>query len=577
MSRRRSVVWGFFKAVDSLSVRCVLCSDYQSKQVRGSTTNMLRHLRVKHPQEFAKTFRGRSTKSTRRIDRRAVNTDSEQSYYSVDVVLENEDSDNSIPLNESDINAAISDILEAAQGDAAEEDSAHAEVSDEPPVRHGRPRRSLIWRHYERLDGLDAAQCRICMKKLQCFEGSSTSNLRRHLSARHPEMFAGLVASGLKPPPSTAAVKTEVKQGSVDVVLENEDSDNSVPLNESDINAAEEDSAHAEVSDEPPVRHGRPRRSLIWRHYERLDGLDAAQCRICMKKLQCFEGSSTSNLRRHLSARHPEMFAGLVASGLKPPPSTAAVKTEVKQGSVDVVLENEDSDNSIPLNESDINAAISDILEAAQGDAAEEDSAHAEVSDEPPVRHGRPRRSLIWRHYERLDGLDAAQCRICMKKLQCFEGTSNLRRHLSARHPEMFAGLVASGLKPPPSTAAVKTELKPGSGSFEGEKRVWRRERELIEALRRTQKEEARALEVQRDLLEKMRAADAREATAEREKIEALRKAQQEEAKELTLQREELQKEKAELRKKQEELEQEREELVLFSRGQECSTITSGL
>ncbi|KAG7482689.1 zinc finger BED domain-containing 4-like isoform X1 [Solea senegalensis] len=447
MSRRRSVVWGFFKAVDSLSVRCVLCSDYQSKQVRGSTTNMLRHLRVKHPQEFAKTFRGRSTKSTRRIDRRAVNTDSEQSYYSVDVVLENEDSDNSIPLNESDINAAISDILEAAQGDAAEEDSAHAEVSDEPPVRHGRPRRSLIWRHYERLDGLDAAQCRICMKKLQCFEGSSTSNLRRHLSARHPEMFAGLVASGLKPPPSTAAVKTEVKQGSVDVVLENEDSDNSVPLNESDINAAEEDSAHAEVSDEPPVRHGRPRRSLIWRHYERLDGLDAAQCRICMKKLQCFEGSSTSNLRRHLSARHPEMFAGLVASGLKPPPSTAA----------------------------------------------------------------------------------------------------------------------------------VKTELKPGSGSFEGEKRVWRRERELIEALRRTQKEEARALEVQRDLLEKMRAADAREATAEREKIEALRKAQQEEAKELTLQREELQKEKAELRKKQEELEQEREELVLFSRGQECSTITSGL
>lgn len=95
-----------------------------------------------------------------------------------------------------------------------------------------------------------------------------------------------------------------------------------------------------------------------------------------------------------------------------------------------------------------------------------------------------------------------------------------------------------------------------GTRPFLQQKRMFKKERELIQALRRTQKEEARALEHQRELLEKLRAANAREAAADREEIESLRKAQQEEAKELNAQREELQREKAELQKKWEELQQ---------------------
>ncbi|KAG7230511.1 hypothetical protein INR49_024620 [Caranx melampygus] len=41
-----------------------------------------------------------------------------------------------------------------------------------------------------------------------------------------------------------------------------------------------------------------------------------------MRKLQCFDGGSTSNLHRHMSKRHPELFAKLVPGGLKPPPSS---------------------------------------------------------------------------------------------------------------------------------------------------------------------------------------------------------------------------------------------------------------
>lgn len=91
-------------------------------------------------------------------------------------------------------------------------------------------------------------------------------------------------------------------------------------------------------------------------------------------------------------------------------------------------------------------------------------------------------------------------------------------------------------------------------------------ELELIEALRRTQKEEAQALQRQRELLEKLQTVSAREVAAEREKIESLRKAQQEEAEELRRQREELEKGKAELQKKWEDFNQEREKFMLLSK-----------
>uniref|UniRef100_A0A671U9P1 BED-type domain-containing protein n=1 Tax=Sparus aurata TaxID=8175 RepID=A0A671U9P1_SPAAU len=48
-SKKRSVVWDFFETVDSGTVHCLLCSDYMIRYEQGSTTNMLRHLRAKHP------------------------------------------------------------------------------------------------------------------------------------------------------------------------------------------------------------------------------------------------------------------------------------------------------------------------------------------------------------------------------------------------------------------------------------------------------------------------------------------------------------------------------------------------
>ncbi|XP_022600253.1 uncharacterized protein LOC111221173 [Seriola dumerili] len=336
---------------------------------------------------------------------------------------------------------------------------------------------------------------------------------------------------------------------------------------------------------EPPREMTR-KRSMVWGFFKTVDS-QSVQCLLCRGYQSRQVQGSTTAMLRHLRVKHPKEVAKKCigqAPETIPRNGLQDVDTDCEQlCSVEVALEDGDSDVHTNMNESDINSAINGILESAHGDAAEQIT-HEEGSDDRPVRRCRHKRSLIWRHYERLDSLNAARCHICMKKLQCFEGggTSNLRRHMSKRHPEVFSRLVADGLKPPPSSSnangdtltppetagATEQRQRSGSRASDGERRVLRRERELIEALRRTQKEEARALEHQRELLEKLRAADAKEAAVEREKIESLRKAQQEEAKELNTQREELQKEKAELQKKWEELQQEREELLLFSRGQ---------
>ncbi|XP_034434902.1 uncharacterized protein LOC117757668 [Hippoglossus hippoglossus] len=202
-SRKRSVAWCFFKPLSPRSVQCLLCSGLQAKQ-QGSTTTMLRHLRLKHPREVARKFRGQASEAVHTNGHQGAHTDREQ-LCSVESALEDCDSDIHETMNESVISSAVTGM--AAQGDPAEL-AAQGETLDDGdnrPVRCTRHKRSLIWRHYERLDSLNAARCLICMKKLQCTENGGTSNLRRHMLKRHPEVFARLVADGLKPfPPDSS-------------------------------------------------------------------------------------------------------------------------------------------------------------------------------------------------------------------------------------------------------------------------------------------------------------------------------------------------------------------------------------
>lgn len=122
----------------------------------------------------------------------------------MDVSLEDGDSGSPTTVNQSNFHSAFNGSEETAQGGKGER-MKHEAGNDEQHLIHRRHTRSLIWRHFERLETLDAARCLICSKKLQCFESGGTSNLRRHMSNRHPEVFSTLI-EGRNQQPSNVAL-----------------------------------------------------------------------------------------------------------------------------------------------------------------------------------------------------------------------------------------------------------------------------------------------------------------------------------------------------------------------------------
>lgn len=117
----------------------------------------------------------------------------------MEVRVEDDSSDVMTPSIEPDASHIINDNPDSLQEGLAQEafHSEAGENSSERPQTKDR-RRSVIWRHFERLESSEAAQCRICMRKLQCYDSGCTGNLHRHLSKRHPKVFSELGSNSLK-------------------------------------------------------------------------------------------------------------------------------------------------------------------------------------------------------------------------------------------------------------------------------------------------------------------------------------------------------------------------------------------
>ncbi|KAM3624975.1 uncharacterized protein V6R79_004724 [Siganus canaliculatus] len=537
LRRQRSLIWNYFIRLDGLdAVRCRICMKEMNHSCH-STSNMRLHMSTKHPDVFFLQLAKRQNPQP-----------SCSSEVSVDVALEDKEG------NETDLNSALDTLLAAEQGGSTKQKMCK-ETSDEQPLRR---QRSLIWKYFMHLDGLEAVRCCICLKELN-YSCRSTSNMRRHMSTKHPEVFFLQLAKKQNPQPSCSP------EVSVEVALEHEEG------NDTDLNSALDTLLAAEqggsanqltseaASDEQPLRR---QRSLIWRHFKRLKCLTAVRCHICMKKLQ-YTGGSTSNMHRHMSSKHPDVFSQQLA---KRPTLQQPLSSEVSEVAPD------DEDSPPAGNDTDVSPAASSIRYTSV-----KQTKRKKTCDN---RHATRQQRLIWSYFEHLDSLGAARCLVCMKKMRYVEGgsISSLRQHMAKRHPELLAQLVANGQNSAPAHSPSSSDVNGHSSTpseadgmaddrlSPGERRLFRTEQNLIESLRRAQREEAQALEHQRELLEKLRAVNAREAAAERQQIESLRKVQLEEAKDLSRQKEELQKEKAELQKKREELRQEREELRMFAK-----------
>lgn len=122
--------------------------------------------------------------------------------------VELEEDDHVTTVNEADITCAI-DGLFAAEGQVVEGQREKGEAGGDGPS--STRKWSSIWMHYECLENQKCAMCLLCMEKL--YHHSSTSNLHRHLSKRHPEVVARL-GGIIKKRPSKAVKHTPSKAGS---------------------------------------------------------------------------------------------------------------------------------------------------------------------------------------------------------------------------------------------------------------------------------------------------------------------------------------------------------------------------
>lgn len=85
--RKRSVVWSFFRDIDEGSVQCVLCDRYLHKKEHGSTTPMLRHLRLKHPTQVYRGMARENEAAAGGQDQQHIEVDGEQIISGMDLSL----------------------------------------------------------------------------------------------------------------------------------------------------------------------------------------------------------------------------------------------------------------------------------------------------------------------------------------------------------------------------------------------------------------------------------------------------------------------------------------------------------
>lgn len=171
-SRKRSNVWNYFKKVSNKSATCNLCD--RKLSFGASPTNLKRHLKMKHPEDYIELEAQRNTQDTAK-EKKTRNTSA---------------------------NSATIDF---------------------------RTRGAKVWKHFQRKDD-KVALCYLCHKKI--YWGCAIGNLKRHMKLIHPKEFSTL--TNRTSPRNTRDVKMESDN---DNDLDNNDDDDIQENGDGDLEA----------------------------------------------------------------------------------------------------------------------------------------------------------------------------------------------------------------------------------------------------------------------------------------------------------------------------------------------------
>ncbi|XP_061102329.1 zinc finger BED domain-containing protein isoform X2 [Conger conger] len=165
-TRKRSAVWRYFQdGFDPNKVLCLVCSE--NIHYPQNTSNLLRHLRKKHPGEYADIEGSLKDRPGEKAAAMVVRSLAEQANGLMN--NEQDGSEEQERIGTEEASRAVSDIVDEAFA-----------LSVLP-----KKRRSAVWSFYERGEDANKVLCLLCSEYIQYRQ--NTSNLLRHLRKKHPD------------------------------------------------------------------------------------------------------------------------------------------------------------------------------------------------------------------------------------------------------------------------------------------------------------------------------------------------------------------------------------------------------
>jgi DNA-directed RNA polymerase subunit RPC12/RpoP len=288
--------------------------------------------------------------------------------------------------------------------DAAEEDPDKENEKGEKEKGTGsRPKRSAVWKYFSLdKDGLEEnkALCNLCEKPFVC-SLSATTNLVRHLEAKHPDEYEEFRSGVDERKKKLQEKEEELNKGAI-ISLETVD---------------------AKVS-------------RVWEFFDQ-DSLTHLKCRECGQLFKTINGSTSSALR-HIRQKHPDLEkAGAFRNeriiwqffNHDVDEENCAVCLECK---IPVVVKNEDTKHLVKH------------LETGHSDAFDRYNELMETQGwkrrvKMISREGKKKRAAIWHYFDRTAKREEHKCKACLKVFQCKKkNPTNLTRHLKQFHEKLY-------------------------------------------------------------------------------------------------------------------------------------------
>ncbi|XP_035272386.1 caldesmon isoform X2 [Anguilla anguilla] len=170
-NRKRSAVWRYYQdGFDKNKVLCLVCSE--NIHYPQNTSNLLRHLRKKHPGEYGDIegcLKERSGERARALAGRAPHNSVADNEEVIQVSIITGEPEEQERISSEEASRAVSDIVEEAFS-----------LSVQPSKK-----RSAVWSYYERGEDANKVLCLLCSENIHYRQ--NTSNLLRHLRKKHPE------------------------------------------------------------------------------------------------------------------------------------------------------------------------------------------------------------------------------------------------------------------------------------------------------------------------------------------------------------------------------------------------------